>query len=370
MLTCAPPPRNRHERDFARLVGTRLLPVLGREIAGRPVTLRDRVVEGHSTSPHIRILEIDGAGPAFVVRAFFRFYNPLRRGGRFDRFRHAASVGNLARERGVNAVRTTSMVEGVDWGRWQQYWMGCEEFIDGREIGRRDRAQIEGYYGQLAKLHNIASPRWGAETGARSGDVASYPAADLSRFLRRRLAMLDVRPERCDPVLRTVADRAGQVLRVLGNTPFSLVHGDARTSNALCDAEGNVWLIDFLHARYSLAALDFLDSLGRVCGGNGLANEAAAAYFRALRPEVAKQYESDLSLFLFLAAVNHATSGSDRKSATRPAFDSDRAGALLDAPAKWPPGDWEEVVGSIRKPEFLRQPAPAGEERKTSSQCT
>jgi hypothetical protein len=350
-LNCNPEPTTRDARLFADLVRRKVLPQLAPGSPAARATLRDRVAEGHATSDHVRMLQVDGDDRVHVVRAMYRPFNPLRPGGRFTRFDQAADFCRLVHANGIPTPRIECVLRGVDWSRWLQYWIAVEQFIDGRELDRREPADVLAAFELLGRLHAIRSERWGREGMFAGGGAGTFARKAIGPRVAHQLSKSrhPVPTATRHELAAWAAAQTDALVRRLGERPFSLIHGDFKITNCLAASDGSVVLIDFLHTRYWLAGVEFLDALAHFCGGNGLARQAAGRYFAATDPEVARQVREGETVLLFLVAAGWlgskgpadglAPEGTLKRLLAR------RPGLMADGADS----DWDEVVRLIRE---------------------
>ncbi|MBX3729775.1 MAG: phosphotransferase [Candidatus Sumerlaeia bacterium] len=350
-LICDPEPTTRDARLFADLVRKKVLPQLVPSGTGERAVLRDRIAEGHATSDHVRMLQFDGDDRVHVVRAMYRPFNPVRPGGRFKRFDQAADFCRLVHAQGIPTPRIECVLRGVDWSRWIQYWIAVEEFIEGRELDRREPGDVLAAFDLLGRLHSIRSDRWGREGFFAGGNAASFARKAIAPRILHQLTKTRhaIPPSTRQELAAWAIVESDAFVRRLGERPFSLVHGDFKITNCLAASDGRIVLIDFLHTRYWLAGLEFLDALAHFCGGNGMAQQAARRYFAATDPEVARQFREGGQVLLFLAAAawlgskgpadGLAPEGTVKRLLGR------RFRELIDGADT----DWDEVVRVIRE---------------------
>lgn len=123
------------------------------------------------------------------------------------------------------------------------------------DVGSRSPAADESFGTELAALHGVAGPHFGALDDARSGYLGSQPI-DLTPtpswpelFVERRLLPLTRRAielGRLDSVAATLAERAAARADELCGPPEppALLHGDLWAGNRLVDTAARNWLID------------------------------------------------------------------------------------------------------------------------------
>lgn len=334
---------------FSSLVRQRVVPLIGASDPHAGVTLCESVVDGHATSDYVRILQFTGDPRHFVVRAKFRLFNPVRPWGRFRRLQQSADLCRLIGQHGIAVPRIECIVSGVDWARWQQYWIGVEEFVEGVELDRSNSHHVLGAFELLGRLHSIRSSRWGRPGVFSGGPASSFAWSALARRTRHQLRKAHQRlPSRLrKQLVEWTAEETAGLLSRLEPEPFSLVHGDFKCSNNLCTPEGKVVAIDFEHTRYWLAGAEFLRSLAHFCAHNGLARQAARVYFDACDGEIARQLREGENLLLLLATVDMLA----KKNPAR-RLSPDRALELLNSHPAGLMADgvdspWDEVVRHI-----------------------
>ncbi len=337
-----------NERVFASLVQRHIVPSFKPVDRQAESILRHRIVAGHATGKSVRMLQFDGDPRIFVVRAGFRRLNPLRPWGRFRRFQQAADFCRLMETNGISVPQIEYTMKGVEWNRLMQYWIGVEEFMEGGELDRGNRNHVVRAFEQLGRIHALRSDRWG-RPGPFSGGTASTFADKALQRARRQLrrSRLPVHAGADRDLAEWAEQRISELFTRLGPRPFSLIHGDYKCTNNLYTPDSRVVTIDFMHTRYWLSGIEFLDALAHFCQNNELACEAARAYFDSCDEEAAAQLREGEAVLLLLASLDWLSRKNPSMKLT-----SGHTLNLLDSwdlklMADGPDSPWDEVVRTV-----------------------
>lgn len=283
----------RWERRYRALLRRYVIPDFLPDEQDGSLVYREKVEPTHSTSNHVRILERE-RNPAnrFLTRAYFRPWFPLHPGGRFVRFGATVDVADRLRSAGIRTPKILKRYQGVYLRRWLQYLILVEEFIPGCEADWSNPEHIRLAFSTLARMHNMRFDRWTRPGESDSGVPSQFSRGFIRKNLERRLEA--VRPILgmgfCEALIERIVSESEALMPLLGPNSFSQVHGDYKNSNMLVTPEGELVLIDFLHACQSLAVLEFLDVLVHANWQSGNAQLAAACYFENLDPEIVAHF--------------------------------------------------------------------------------
>ena len=175
---------------------------------------------------------------------------------------------------GLHALRATATIAVPDVIRESPEGLVLEWI----EEGRRTLATDAALGGELAALHRVTGPHFGALDGAPRGYLGSQPV-DLTPtarwpefFVERRVRPLTLRAAelgRVDPSAVALADRVAPHAEELCGPPEppALLHGDLWGGNRLVDVNGVNWLIDpavyWGHREVDLAMMQLFGGFGQ-----------------------------------------------------------------------------------------------------------
>jgi len=345
---------DRWDKRFDNLITSYVIPELpiGEGTDRSNLRIVDQIVDDHATSVHVRfITSPSNPNERHLVRGFFRPYNPLRPGGRFARFAWAADIADLMREHGICTPRNEGRFQGVHWPTWTQYLLLVEEFIPGHEVSWKSKEEVIEAFRILARIHNIRSDKWARAGMTSTGQAGTF----MDRYLQKHYSR---RADHVKPLLGTefanelwnlIMESGRKMEAELGPMPFSLIHGDFKGSNLLMADNGELVVIDFLHASYSLASLEFINALAHACNRNNFANDAAVAYFNELNPDLLPQFEHGWRAGILLQSLVRFRSKVTKKHKPPTPNIEHLRKVTRELGMGSPDSDWQEAVRMIQR---------------------
>lgn len=184
----------------------------------------------------------------------------------------------------------------------------AEEFVQGvpRRRTELSESDMQSIARELARLHSVHNPQWGAISSPQRGALFPYLVTRTRRQFQTIARARLVDGTSWDDVQRWMNTSRATVETL---PHFSLVHGDLHVHNGLFTADGEYCLIDLSKLNWNVAAKDVARLRDTICAyDEGLFDAFEREYVSYLAAENRSLYEQTCPLFMGLHELGVAAS--------------------------------------------------------------